>query len=951
MNKNAFLYAVAEDLYAKFGSNMSDVVIVTPSRRTRLFMEKYLPAVSNGKPVWTPQYTNIIGLCSRASDLTLPDDTAEHIEMVYLLYNVYKEVCKAEETFDEFYFFGETLLNDFNDIDLYLVSADQLLGNLHDLEDFKDFSYLTDEQKEVIKRFFNHDTDLKNHFFSVWDNLKTVYYEFKKRLFAQGKAYEGMLIRNLVEGCPSVKTDGNSHTSPFKGTSGSVLPSVLTDGQVKYVFVGYSHLTTAEFTLLRQLKNESFFYWDSDKYYLEQEAGKFLKRYISFFGNELKLDNDNFLKPKKIQFVESSNALAQTGYISKWLETLKNPDFDDAATAIVLCDEKLLPATLSALPLSPDNAKPNIAILYNLMQSSAASLLLLLLDLQTKGLRRNAFNITYLQPVLRHAYIQNIYPKAQTDEKKILKSKRFYITPDCHCGLNPQSPKILTNKTLFDTKEKNAQELLMYLQNVISEAGKTIGDDVLETEAIFKIYQLLNHLRNIADKLEKPTLIRLLKRLLSAGRVPYYGEPARGIQIMAMSDTRNMDFRNVLLLSVNEGIMPKIEPETSFIPPFIRRHFEMNTIEEQDSQTAYNFFRLLGRAENIALCYNTGKQSTGKGEMSRYMLQMLTETPFKIERITLKTDIQNTNKTPAINIQKTPEIFKKLNEKYNSQLLSPSAFNAYIDCPLQFYFKVANIKKPNELSDELDNALLGSIFHRSMELIYNDCKEITADFFDTCLKNGQLTPASLDIIQKAFVEEYFQTDTRLEDYNGVQHIYFKVLARMLKNTLLLDKKNTPFEILELEKSHGYSIFINDNASIKVGGIIDRIDRSNGIVRVVDYKTGSAPQTGDYSKNIADIVEQNRKSKDKYRFQTFLYAYVLQQEGFCAELPTPALLFPLAADDEAYSPELKFDDNDLSDFANAFIAKLQELFDKNTPFSQCKKADACKYCDYKSICGR
>jgi len=218
------------------------------------------------------------------------------------------------------------------------------------------------------------------------------------------------------------------------------------------------------------------------------------------------------------------------------------------------------------------------------------------------------------------------------------------------------------------------------------------------------------------------------------------------------------------------------------------------------------------------------------------------------------------------------------------------------------------------------------------------------------LKDGQLTAKSLSIIEKAFAEEYFKVATPREDYNGVQHIYFKVLTQMLKNTLLLDRKNSPFEILELEKMHIHNIYINSQ-SVKIGGIIDRIDRTGGSVRVVDYKTGSAPKAGDYAKTIADIVEQKRKPKDKYRFQTFLYSCILQRERFCTELPTPALLFPLAADSDDYSPELPFDSDALSEFEDAFTGKLQELFDENTPFSQCEKPNACKYCDYTMICRR
>jgi hypothetical protein len=967
---NTFLFEVASDLYEKFGREnlLSDITIVAPSKRTRLFLNRYFSELSGGRPLWSPKYTNTARLFQEASGINLYEEQVQQISLIWELYLAYADVIKANngnekiESFDDFYFFGEILLHDFNDIDRELVSAEQIYRNISDLKQLESWEFLSREQKEIIRRFFNinPESKLQANFDKIWKILADVYRIFKEKLKQKNIAYEGMLMRETVE---------NINADVFRSE--------------KYVFVGFNRLSKAEHKLFKELKNKSLFYWDYDEYYLRSEAGKYIAEYKNEFPSALEnADHKHFEKSKQIEIIEAVNAVSQVGHIPQWIkQSAGSYDFDSADSAIVLCDEKILPAVLSQIPAE---IEPNIAILYSLMQSQVANLLLLLLELQIKGVRKGEFDFRYLRPVLMNSLIGNIYPAAAEDEENCRQTKRFLLAPcsdlEKVTKKGNETVKILTDNLIFKIAT-TPREILQYLISIIEKIGESkVITNTMEIAALSEASKMLNSIETIIPYLEsrkvasnvasnvsietiipyrepREIMLKLIRRLLVSVKISCSGEPAKGLQIMAMSDTRNMDFRNLLVLSAGDGIMPKIEPDTSFIPPFLRRVFNLPTIAELDAQSAYSFYRLLGRAENITLMYSTGKNTTGKGEMSRYLLQLQwEESPHKIDVKSLETGIDNLNEIKNISVEKTPEMLDLLKKKYNGEyqgknqkVLSPSAFNAYIDCPLQFYFRyVAGIKKPDD-STELDNAVLGTIFHKTMELIYKDVKKqiIGKEFFDKYLLNKDITDCTKNLIETAFEETYFKTPTKRASYSGEQQLYSKVIERMVRNTLIYDSSQTPFQIIDLEEPYSIEIELEDGTKIFTGGIIDRIDCKDNIVRVVDYKTGKAPdENKDYAAKMEDIFKEDRKKKAKYQFQTFLYSSILQKKGYGKV--APALIFPLVADDEGYNPVLKEVEGD---FDVAFKAKLEELFDVQIPFKQCEKDDACKYCDYKGICGR
>ncbi|MDR1757622.1 MAG: PD-(D/E)XK nuclease family protein [Bacteroidales bacterium] len=970
MENETFLHEVARDLYEKFGkqNELSNIVIITPSKRVKLFINKYFMELSGRRPLWAPRYMNVVHLCEEKSSLRLYDDEIQRIALIWELYLAYKTVreqtrslfdCPCEvEPFEDFYFFGEVLLQDFDDIDRHIVSAEQVYKNMADLKRLDSLNYLTEEQKAIIKRFFNMDvaekSKLQQNFFNLWNILSDTYTLFKKNLILKNMAYEGMLIREIAERLTTMDRKTRDNLFPEK----------------KYVFAGFNYLSKAEYQLFECLKDKSLFYWDYDEYYMDTEAGKYLKQYSRLFPDALQgHDRALFAKDKEITLIESANPVEQTGYIEPWLNTI-HLNYEQADTAIVLGDAKILPTVLSQLP---ENLSPNIAILYTLFRSRIAGLLMQLTELQVKGVRGHAFDFDYLLPVLKNQFTRHLYKNALKDIETIQRTKRLYIVPNTELLIvedeNKTEPvRVLMENTLFRIT-RDTKELVEYLRQFVEKIAESrVVEDPLEISALTEAYKMLNRLETIAQHVnKKEAILKLLKRLLLSVKISYAGEPAKGLQIMGMSDTRNIDFKNVLLISANDGVIPKIDPGTSFIPPFLRKAFGLPTIEEQDSMEAYQFYRLLQRAEHVALSYSVGKNIAGKGEMSRYLRQLLFESPHKktIKKITLKSQLPSTAPENHLEVQKNNEMLHLLKIKYNGDViennrlkaLSPSAFNRYIDCPLSFYFKyVLNINVPDNLDTALNAASLGSIFHKTMEKIYAHTGIIDPNFLDKYIKHEEITSLTVRLLEEAFVEEYFKTPTSKDEYDGEQNIYFQVIARMVRNTLLHDRYDAPFEILGLEKPCYFKMKITDDIEIWTGGIIDRLDKINGTVRVIDYKTGSVPTVGDYAKEIPDIFKNDRKKKTGYQFQTFLYSSILSET---TPLPVvPALLFPLAADSKEYSPILKIDDIEITDFnrykdlfMENFKEKLAELFNPEIPFSPCEKDTRCRYCDYKNICNK
>ena len=954
-----FLQLVAHDLYTKIGNDLSRTVLVFPNKRANLFFNEYL-AEESDQPIWSPAAMSISDLLQKLS----VQKAGDPIRLVCELYKVFKEETESRETLDDFYFWGELLISDFDDVDKNMVDADKLFSNLQDLKNLMDdYEFLDEEQEEAIRQFFQNfsierRTELKEKFISLWDKLGIIYHRYREKLAELGIAYEGMLYRNVIE---QLDTDRLKYD--------------------KYVFVGFNVLNKVEKEFFQKLQKagKAMFYWDYDLFYTQRiskhEAGEFIKRNLIDFPNELPESYfDIFRKPKKIRYISASTENAQARFLPEWVkatQTHTTQIVSEKENAIVLCNEALLLPVLHSIPQDVQNV--NITMGFPLAQTPVYSFINAAMELQTNGYRPDTGRFTYeaVSKILKHPYTRQLSDHATRLERELTKTNRFYPLPS-----ELKKDDFLT---ILFTPQSNIRELCDYLLRLIKSISilyRKEGeyDDIfnqLYRESIFQSHLKINRLYSLIESGElsvrTDTLKRLITKVLTASNIPFHGEPAIGLQIMGVLETRNLDFRNLIMLSLNEGQLPKAGGESSFIPYNLRKAFGMTTIEHKNAVYAYYFYRLIQRAENITLLYNTSSDGLNRGEESRFMLQLLVEGPHEITREYLEAG-QSPQNTLEIQIEKTPEILRRLYRAYDtaqpeSVILSPSALNTYLDCRLRFYYRyVAGLKTPDEVSAEIDSALFGTIFHLSAQLAYTDLtangKMIQREDLERLLRDEIKLQGYVD---QAFKQELFKVAPEEKpEYNGVQLINSKVIVSYLKQLLRNDLQYTPFEMVAMEKKVSEKITIQTALgplTLRLGGTIDRMDAKEGTLRIVDYKTGGSPKI---PANIEQLFTPS-ETRPNYIFQTFLYAAIMIRKQ--PLMVAPALLYIHRAASESYSPVIEMGEprkpkipvNNFAFFEDEFRERLQalleEIFDEKELFTQTEDIKKCAYCDFKAICKR
>lgn len=954
-----FLQLVAHDLYTKIGNDLSRTVLVFPNKRANLFFNEYL-AEESDQPIWSPAAMSISDLLQKLS----VQKAGDPIRLVCELYKVFKEEIESRETLDDFYFWGELLISDFDDVDKNMVDADKLFSNLQDLKNLMDdYEFLDEEQEEAIRQFFQNfsierRTELKEKFISLWDKLGIIYHRYREKLAELGIAYEGMLYRNVIE---QLDADRLKYD--------------------KYVFVGFNVLNKVEKEFFQKLQKagKAMFYWDYDLFYTQRiskhEAGEFIKRNLIDFPNELPESYfDIFRKPKKIRYISASTENAQARFLPEWVkatQTHTTQIVSEKENAIVLCNEALLLPVLHSIPQDVQNV--NITMGFPLAQTPVYSFINAAMELQTNGYRPDTGRFTYeaVSKILKHPYTRQLSDHATRLERELTKTNRFYPLPS-----ELKKDDFLT---ILFTPQSNIRELCDYLLRLIKSISilyRKEGeyDDIfnqLYRESIFQSHLKINRLYSLIESGElsvrTDTLKRLITKVLTASNIPFHGEPAIGLQIMGVLETRNLDFRNLIMLSLNEGQLPKAGGESSFIPYNLRKAFGMTTIEHKNAVYAYYFYRLIQRAENITLLYNTSSDGLNRGEESRFMLQLLVEGPHEITREYLEAG-QSPQNTLEIQIEKTPEILRRLYRAYDtaqpeSVILSPSALNTYLDCRLRFYYRyVAGLKTPDEVSAEIDSALFGTIFHLSAQLAYTDLtangKMIQREDLERLLRDEIKLQGYVD---QAFKQELFKVAPEEKpEYNGVQLINSKVIVSYLKQLLRNDLQYTPFEMVAMEKKVSEKITIQTALgplTLRLGGTIDRMDAKEGTLRIVDYKTGGSPKI---PANIEQLFTPS-ETRPNYIFQTFLYAAIMSRKQ--PLMVAPALLYIHRAASESYSPVIEMGEprkpkipvNNFAFFEDEFRERLQalleEIFDEKELFTQTEDIKKCAYCDFKAICKR
>ena len=956
-----FLYQVASLFYEKWEAEVSRLAFVFPNRRTGLFFQKYLSEVAD-IPLFSPTILTINDLFIQLSG----KQSADRISMLFILYDIYIRQSGSTETFDEFLYWGEMLLNDFDDIDKYMANARMLFSNVTDLREIEnDFDFLSDEQIAAIRSFWSSfyprgDTPNQQQFLAVWQVLYDLYEEFRATLTAEGKGYEGMIFREVVESMER----GESPDLPYE----------------QIVFVGLNALSVSEERFLAQLQKRKIadFYWDyvSDKVTdPDNKASYFVSRNLKSFPSSMKLPPEEKVKTE-IEVIGIPSGIGQAKHVytllSDWCKEAEMSSEEALRTAVILPDEHLLIPVLNAIP--EQIRRINVTMGYPLAGTPVASLIEYILALQknVRYIDRNPlFYFRDVLPVLNHRYILSTSPEIISSlVKEITENNKIYIS---HTELEktPLLEILFTPVTGVEAFSDYLIKVLEELNKVMSALSDEEEEDApqrtndLEQEFIFHYFTTVNRMKEVMKdariEMKIDTFFRLLKRVTDTITIPFHGEPLSGLQIMGVLETRALDFDRLIILSMNEGIFPQRKAANSFIPYNLRRGFGLPTYEHQDSVWAYHFYRLIERASHVSLLYDTRSNGLQTGEVSRFVHQLHYhyEVPMRDKLVVYNV---SSSKTPPLAVPKREDIMRRLDayRKGGSKAISASAINTYLDCPLKFYFSVVEgIREEEEVSETIESDVFGSILHKVMEELYKPFqgKMVTVDLLKAIRKDTALLTG---VIARAFASEFFKTEV-VRSLTGQNYLIGEMIRKYVEKILERDGKLTPFVYIESERKINGLISLSDHSEIRLKGFIDRVDEVLDAIRIIDYKSGSGTTT---FSSIESLFNKEEKDRAKAVMQVFMYcwmyAHFTENKGKTIQ---PGIYYVRSLFSDPFDPSVyhriergKSEKvEDFSGYAQAFEEGLRgcldEIFNPEIPFTQTPTGKACSYCPFKGICGK
>lgn len=961
-----FLYQVATLFYQQYGAEIHRLAFVFPNRRSGLFFQKYLSEISE-KPLFSPSILTINDLFMQLSG----KHPADKIQMLFRLYELYKQRSGSSESFDEFIYWGEMLLNDFDDIDKYMVDARMLFRNVSDLKSLDDdFNYLSPEQVQAIRSFWSSfypkgDSPNQQHFLELWEILYDLYAGLRTSLAKDGCGYDGMIFREVVE---QLEKEPMSDF-PFD----------------QVVFVGLNALSVSEERLLLALQKKGVadFYWDYVGPWVtdpDNKASFFLERNLRLFPSRMQLPGTEPVQAE-IRVMGVPSAIGQAKQVYPILQALADEQqlTDESAlrTAIVLPDEHLLVPVLNAIPEAIQHI--NVTMGYPLAGTPVAALMEYILTLQKNIRYVDRVPVFYFRdvlPILNHQYVMAAAPEEVSQlVKDMTAGNRIYVHA---ADLNRH--ELLS---ILFTPVQNTEELSDFLIHVlealnaclrnkrpnpddeekISNSTQTTAD--IEQEFIFHYFATVNRMKEVMREakieMRLDTYFRLLKRMTDLITIPFEGEPLSGLQVMGVLETRALDFDRLIILSMNEGIFPLKKAANSFIPYNLRRGFGLPTYEHQDSVWAYHFYRLIRRAKQVTLLYDTRTTGLQTGEVSRFVHQLRYHYQYPLIDELVVYDVAS-SAVPPIFVQKTTEVEKLLSDFLSggTRALSASAINTYLDCPLKFYFSVLEqIQKEDEITETVERDVFGSILHKVMEDLYAPFKGklVTADLLKLLRKDQPLLTGT---IARAFAELFFKSPV-VRPLEGENFLTGEMIRKYAEKILEQDACFTPFHYIKSEKKVRATITLSDRRVVQLKGFIDRVDSLDRVLRIVDYKTGSGKL--DFE-SVEGLFDKEAKDRPKAVMQVFLYAWMYQQLPEYTGMPIqPAIYYLRTLFQRSFNPVVeqkkgrgKADKvNSFQEFVADFEGKLRqcldEIFNLDIPFTQTETGKACAYCSFRGLCGK
>ncbi len=907
-----FLDNIADRYFKEFGENIKNISFVFPNRRSAVYFRNSLTLLSS-VPLWSPAIFSINDLIGECSGLDIP----ESYELIFELYNVYREVFPEKSiSMEKFFQTGKIIISDLNEIDKGLADTELLftaLKGLHGLEDPEPLN----------------NPEIKKDYREFWIDLENIYHPFRRALRSHQTGYEGMAFRKVAEN----------------------IDLVLKKGWEKIVFAGFNALSGAERSIQLQLKakGKAEIFSEADKYItedIEQEAGTFLRKNRNLIRSEdlIPPPENGLLGEKKIDIIETTSDVGQAKYCGIRLAELLDNGEEPENIAVVLPDENLLFPILNSLP--ENTGKGNISLGYPLRQTSVYSLYESLMELHNR--KGTLLSRKTLISVIEHPYF--IMVAGEKTHKYLIELKKgtdtFVEVPENLSGFLKKIISMDNNSTEFLDK-------LLSILDMIREAVSKNSIDLseIEREFIFRFHTISGKLNEIIKRTGDPVSIkgfhRMFNDLIGTVHIPFTGEPLEGLQILGVLEMQNLRFKNLFILSMNEGKFPSGKHASTFIPQDVRIAFKLPLHGEREAIFAYHFYRMLANSKNITLIYSGVKPGIMAGERSRFIDQILLEyheynqlADINHIIVDFSLDINNPEK---ITVNKSETSL----EKIRNLSFSPTSIRTWMECPLRFWLRYILGLKDNSDTDEADNpAKFGSIAHKVLEKIYQGVS-------GKRVEKGYYTKFTTDIID-GIIRSSFKDEKVKEMETGMNRITFEVIKKLTGQFLIDEEAEAPLTINSLEeelKDIKFTFEINGNTEItKLKGTIDRIDIKDEIIRIIDYKTGNVEKL-----NIKGDLKDIDLVKKKEIFQLLFYAFLLKEEKLKgSKFKLGIYPFKNLSDKLSF---VKVDDEELlasdilDEFEKILSSTLSDIYNPEIPFTQTEDEKNCKYCLHKNICER
>ena len=940
-----FLTKVAKHILSKHGNNLSGVTVLMPNHRSCVYLTQALKGNASNT-IWSPEIITLKDWIFNRSALT----PIEPLEQMLMLYDIYK-VKEGEETFEEFISTARVMLADFDEVDMQLAEARPFFSFLEKLQSLKVYEPGEEPTEYTIR------------YRKFWKMFRELYFELKEQLIAQKKGYAGLIYRDVAEKMKTFWSDD------------------ITDGV--YYLVGFSTLNKSEEAVVNAIKEKANLevIFDTDSYYIAdeyQEAGNFFRQQQGKLKSDNKLWQTNLISTKEqnINIVGVAKNIGQTKVVADILANKLKLNADtEKETAVIVLDEKLLNPLLAAIP--ENISALNISMGYPLKESSIAGLLRSLFSLQEnverfKSKRKNQLRFYYkdIFDLFHHPYAAYLVPDKQAVSdflEDIRHYNRMVISEE---ELKKKFRDTEVGKLFWYTDDKTEflnklLELIEALRNPflkLTESGEK--DLSVDLELLFHVNKSLTNLRTTlsynTSELNVQSLRKLLIEELRNVRIPFDGEPVRGLQMMGMIETQCLDFKNVIIVSMNEGIFPSGKSQHSYIPFEMRREF-LTTHKEKDAYSAYLFYRLLQRTENVYLLYNTESDELGGGEKSRFILQLQHELKEVNPKAVIKDLVYSVDPPPPlpeddIRITKEPALMQKFVKENGEYGISPSAINTYINCSLQYYFRyIAKLREQDDIEESIEAATLGTAVHFVLENVYGGIleKPVTEEFLDDVIKDKARISG---LLQQSFSERFDGDSLK----HGKNYLLYRVCLKLLDqffkhekaNLITTDGINSEMKILMLEKSMQSTILVGEY-EIKVKGKVDRVEERDGIISVADYKTGTPLGSSIKSDDVNLFSTDPKYAK---AMQLLTYAWLYWRSNGSPDINLRSGIYWLRDMKKGFD-SLKMDNSDritkdiLLQFEDVLRNVLAELLNPEIPFTKTAEVERCAHCEFVKICRR